>query len=143
MNFVQDPINQTMSNLNQALPRGVSAVESARDTYERYCATHIEPQQPLGVAVDRNTNRGQIIFSERPVLLPHETFVSLSQIEAFEPEPSPTPMSNQEEPTAFRADEFDANEFGGSGFVTDEMGSDVFSSEPYSTNAFDLETEVD
>lgn len=59
---------------------------SARAVYHTYRKTHLEFEAPLGVAIDRNTFRGQLIFSTQPILLPHECFVSLEQLETSEPE---------------------------------------------------------
>lgn len=61
---------------------------SARAVYHTYCNAHLEFEEPLGVAVDRNTFRGQLIFSTQPILLPHECFVPFDQLEAPEPEVS-------------------------------------------------------
>ncbi len=38
-------------------------------------------QRPMGVAINRRTRRGKLIFSGPPVLLPSECFVPLDQIE--------------------------------------------------------------
>ena len=54
---------------------------SARETYHAYCQIHSEAQPPMGVAMDRNTGRGQLIFSEHPILLPHEYFISVDQMQ--------------------------------------------------------------
>ena len=130
MTYVQDPVNQTMSNLNQMLqPRGISVVESAQATYQLYCKTHTEPQPPLGVAVDRNTHRGQLIFSEHPILLPHETFVPLSQIELPESDSAPSATSDPEDPLTFSTDDFDPNDFMSDQFMADHFNTDSFDSE--------------
>lgn len=62
-----------------------SVLTAARQIYTSYCETRSEPQQPVGVAVDRDTHRGQLIFAGKPILLPHECFVPFSQIETAEP----------------------------------------------------------
>jgi hypothetical protein len=36
----------------------------------------------MGVAIDRFTYRGKLIFRAKPILLPQECFVPLSQLEA-------------------------------------------------------------
>ncbi|MGB7414152.1 MAG: hypothetical protein WA902_08075 [Thermosynechococcaceae cyanobacterium] len=59
---------------------------SARAVYHTFRKTHLEFEAPLGVAVDRNTFRGQLIFATQPILLPHECFVTLEQLQAQEPE---------------------------------------------------------
>lgn len=122
MNYVQDPVNPTMGNSEQGLQvRGSSIVKSAQETYQLYCEAHIDPQQPLGVAVDRNTHRGQLIFAEQPVLLPHETFVSLSQIEMLATEAEPISSPAMEEPLSFTTDDLDVNDF-----MTDQYDAEPF-----------------
>lgn len=58
-------------------------VRSARQIYETYYAVHpelIEP--PLGVAINRISCRGKLIFTGKPVLLPQECFIPFSVIES-------------------------------------------------------------
>ncbi|MCU0565884.1 MAG: hypothetical protein MUF49_04735 [Oculatellaceae cyanobacterium Prado106] len=58
-------------------------LQTARQLYRTYYEVHPEEtQQPLGVAIDRNTHRGKLIFTNKPVLLPRECFVPLNQIES-------------------------------------------------------------
>jgi hypothetical protein len=38
-------------------------------------------QPPRGVVIHRRTLRGDLIFSEFPILLPQETFIPLQQLE--------------------------------------------------------------
>jgi hypothetical protein len=38
--------------------------------------------QASGVAINRDTHRGKVIFTGQPVLLPAECFVPLNQIES-------------------------------------------------------------
>lgn len=59
-----------------------SLLKSARHIYRTYYEVHPEVvQRPIGVAIGRSTRRGKLIFGEKPVLLPHECFIPLSQIE--------------------------------------------------------------
>jgi hypothetical protein len=39
-------------------------------------------KRPCGVAINRDTYRGQLIFRENPILLPRESFIPLKQLEA-------------------------------------------------------------
>ena len=39
-------------------------------------------QRPIGVAINRITYRGKAIFSDKPILLPQETFIPSSDIES-------------------------------------------------------------
>ncbi len=58
-------------------------VRAARQIYRTYYEVHPELiQRPLGVAIDRFTLRGKLIFSGKPILLPQECFVPFSQIES-------------------------------------------------------------
>jgi hypothetical protein len=58
-------------------------LQTARQIYRTYYEVHPEEiQRPLGVAIDRSTHRGKLIFTGKPVLLPRECFVPLNQIES-------------------------------------------------------------
>ena len=57
-------------------------IRSARLIYETYFAVHPEIERPLGVAINRITHRGKIIFSGKPVLLPQECFIPFDLIES-------------------------------------------------------------
>lgn len=39
-------------------------------------------KQPTGVAINRLTYRGRVLFATKPILLPQEDFVPLSDIES-------------------------------------------------------------
>lgn len=60
-----------------------SLLQAARQIYRTYYEVHPEQiQRPLGVAIDRFTHRGKLIFTGKPVLLPQECFVPINQIES-------------------------------------------------------------
>lgn len=60
-----------------------SLLHSARHIYRTYYEVHPDEKgRPIGVAIDRFTHRGKLIFSGKPVLLPQECFVPISQIES-------------------------------------------------------------
>ncbi|UBF29372.1 hypothetical protein K9N68_16960 [Kovacikia minuta CCNUW1] len=60
-----------------------SLIRSARQIYTTYYEVHPGLiQRPIGVAINRFTHRGKLIFSGKPVLLPQECFVPFSQIES-------------------------------------------------------------
>lgn len=88
MTYVHNPPDQNRQSEPVQLPSPESMLASARETYQAYCRLHIDAQPPIGVAMDRNTGRGQLIFSEQPILLPHECFISVEQMQADEPSPS-------------------------------------------------------
>jgi hypothetical protein len=58
-------------------------LRAARQIYRIYYEVHPEvTQRPYGVAIDRYTHRGKLIFRNKPILLPQECFVPFSQLEA-------------------------------------------------------------
>lgn len=59
-------------------------LRAAHNIYQAYIDAHGSRQRPLGVALDRYTYRGQLIFTGQPILLPHECFVPIRDIEKFE-----------------------------------------------------------
>lgn len=60
-----------------------SLLKAARQIYSTYCESQREPfQRPLGIAIDRNSHRGKLIFTRKPILLPQEHFIALSQLES-------------------------------------------------------------
>jgi hypothetical protein len=57
-------------------------LRSAKRIYRTYCV--INPKvnkRPLGVAIHRDSYRGQLIFNAKPILLPGEYFVPVKQLE--------------------------------------------------------------
>lgn len=64
----------------QPCPPDDLALDTARKVYSSYCATHAEPLQPVGIAVNQYTQHGYLLFKGKPVLLPHESFVPFSLI---------------------------------------------------------------
>lgn len=57
-------------------------LRAARRLYRTYCILHPrQNRRPHGIAIHRNTHRGQLIFSVKPILLPGECFVSTKQLE--------------------------------------------------------------
>lgn len=58
-------------------------LRAARHIYRVYYEVHPEvTQRPYGVAIDRYTHRGKLIFRSKVILLPQECFVPYSQLEA-------------------------------------------------------------
>jgi hypothetical protein len=57
-------------------------LQAAYFIYQTYYKTSgKQRRQPHGVAIDRFSLRGKLIFTARPILLPRECFVPLSQIQ--------------------------------------------------------------
>lgn len=70
--------------LESALPTALNPalLKSARQIYRTYYEVHPEDvQRPIGIAISTKTHRGKLIFGDRPVLLPNESFIPISQIE--------------------------------------------------------------
>lgn len=58
-------------------------LRAARQIYLSYYAVRPHMvKQPSGVVINRSTYRGKLLFSSKPILLPEECFVPLSQIES-------------------------------------------------------------
>ncbi|MGH2414785.1 MAG: hypothetical protein ACRDEA_14070 [Microcystaceae cyanobacterium] len=57
-------------------------LRSAQRIYQAHRGLHIKlNKHPFGIAIDRGTHRGQIIFNTKPILLPGECFVPVKQLE--------------------------------------------------------------
>jgi len=55
---------------------------AARQIYLTYYEVHPDLMQPpIGVAIDRYSHRGKLIFGSKPILLPQECFVPIEQLE--------------------------------------------------------------
>ncbi|AFY34945.1 hypothetical protein [Calothrix sp. PCC 7507] len=60
-----------------------AVIRAAGQIYYIYCEVHPEIiGQASGVAINRSTHRGKVIFTHNPALLPQECFVPMSQIES-------------------------------------------------------------
>jgi hypothetical protein len=55
-----------------------------RDMYGLYCKLHPDGQrrkQPIGVAINKLSHRGKLIFSSFPILLPEECFIPIQELD--------------------------------------------------------------
>ena len=69
-----------MSNMTFFDP---SLIKAARNIYRNYYSLGVPlDTEPMGVVINRDSHRGQLVFKGKPILLPRECFVSLKQIEA-------------------------------------------------------------
>jgi hypothetical protein len=58
-------------------------LRSARGIYQTFRVMHPrQDRSPHGVAIHRDTLRGQLIFRDQPILLPGEYFVPTYQLES-------------------------------------------------------------
>jgi hypothetical protein len=80
--YVSEPIDQSASRFDlEPIMLSPVIVRAAKAIYQTYVETHGNRQTPIGVAIDRYTYRGQLIFGAQPILLPHECFVPMKEIE--------------------------------------------------------------
>lgn len=57
-------------------------IQSAKKIYRTYSNSRSQVERkPLGVALNKETLKGQLIFGERPILLPGECFIKMNQME--------------------------------------------------------------
>jgi hypothetical protein len=72
-----------MDNTAFAPEQDPSLIQAARVIYETYYSVHPSVTDlPLGVAINRFTCRGKLIFNGKPILLPQECFIPFSTIDA-------------------------------------------------------------
>lgn len=58
-------------------------INAARKIYRTYCNLNAQNRRkPVGVAIDRESHKGQLIFRGNPILLPGECFIDINLIEA-------------------------------------------------------------
>lgn len=58
-------------------------IKAARNIYRNYYSLSIPPDnQPMGIVINRDSHRGQLVFRRKPILLPRECFIPLKQIES-------------------------------------------------------------
>lgn len=77
--------NNTQYPITKGVPELLdpNMLKSARNIYHTYIHFHVKlTKSPIGVAIDRKTLRGQLLFTKRPILLPWENFIPISQIES-------------------------------------------------------------
>jgi len=54
---------------------------SAQLIYHKYRQLHSRLKKtPLGIAINRDTHRGQLIFHKKPILLPGESFIPIDRL---------------------------------------------------------------
>ena len=58
-------------------------IKAARNIYRNYYSLSIpSSEEPMGIVINRDSHRGQLVFKQKPVLLPRECFIPLKQIES-------------------------------------------------------------
>lgn len=57
-------------------------IKAARNIYRNYYNLAIpSDDRPMGIVINRDSHRGQLVFKRKPILLPREYFIPLRQIE--------------------------------------------------------------
>ncbi|MBE9174240.1 hypothetical protein IQ225_00865, partial [Synechocystis salina LEGE 06155] len=83
MVFIPDESDFDVEYRSVPMPLDPKMLRMARRIYRTYRMLHPKSQkQPLGIAIHKETHRGQLMFNRQPVLLPGECFVPLHQLEA-------------------------------------------------------------
>jgi hypothetical protein len=83
--YVSEPTDQSSNRFDlEPIMLSPVIVRAAKAIYQTYVETHGNRQIPIGIAIDRYTYRGQPIFGVQPILLPHECFVTLKEIEQLD-----------------------------------------------------------
>jgi len=70
---------------NLETPADEVVLKEVKGIYQAYCLLHNNSRtlrKPLGVVINLKNYRGQLIFTNTPVLLPEELFLTLKQIES-------------------------------------------------------------
>ena len=58
-------------------------IKAARNIYRNYYSLSIpSSDHPMGIVINRDSHRGQLVFKRKPILLPRECFIPLKQIES-------------------------------------------------------------
>jgi hypothetical protein len=65
----------------QSVNQDSALLRAAQQIYQKYEGHPRVIKPPIGVAVHRTTYRGRPVFSEKPILLPLETLITVSEIE--------------------------------------------------------------
>ena len=61
----------------------LALIKAAKRIYRTYHILHSKiNRHPQGVAIHRDSHRGQLIFRTKPILLPGESFIPLQQLES-------------------------------------------------------------
>lgn len=69
-----------MSNMTFFDP---SLIKAARNIYRNYYSLSVPlDTEAMGVVINRDSHRGQLVFKHKPILLPRECFIPLKQIES-------------------------------------------------------------
>lgn len=80
---LSEKANHQVKEMDLPMLLDPTVLRAARRIYRTYCVLHSKAnKRPFGVAIHKESHRGQLIFNTRPILLPGESFVPLKQLEA-------------------------------------------------------------
>jgi hypothetical protein len=60
-------------------------LRAGQDIYTLYCELNPDRErrrQPIGIAMNKLSYRGKLVFSSYPILLPQECFIGIDQLES-------------------------------------------------------------
>lgn len=76
-------VDVNISSANVPTLADPDILKAARNIYRIYYEVHPNvSQRPLGVVINRNNYRGKLIFAQKIILLPTESFVPFNEIES-------------------------------------------------------------
>lgn len=82
MGYAYKTPNTKQQDIQLPITVDYAVLKAAQRIYRTYCVLYPKQnRRPYGIAINRKSKRGQIIFRENPVLLPGESFVSTNQLE--------------------------------------------------------------
>lgn len=77
------PINYQTSQEDFTVLLDPIVLRAARKIYRTFYEVHPNVvEKPIGIAIDRHSLRGQLVFGKKPILLPSECFVPFSLLES-------------------------------------------------------------
>lgn len=76
-------VSQGASTLLGAIAMDTNLLHAAQQIYRSHIQLRpdVGEQSPRGVVIHRRTLRGDLIFSEYPILLPHELFIPVDVLD--------------------------------------------------------------
>lgn len=76
------PKIQKLAQDNETDPQDSEILSAAQKIYDVYYRLHSKvPREPLGVAINPKTGRGQLLFTKKPLLLPGEYFIPVKLLQ--------------------------------------------------------------
>jgi len=73
-------LQRKIDDRDLAAAKDTVLLSSARGIYQKYRERLSRRKVPAGVAIHRDTYRGQLIFHKKPILLPGESFIPVERL---------------------------------------------------------------